>query len=181
MSKYLYTIGHSTHSLEEFIDILHAHKIKQLIDIRTIPRSRYVPWFNKTNLMQALKKEKITYFHLIELGGLRKSHENSINKGWRNSSFRGFADYMQTAEFFSALKQLNLLVKQEKTAIMCAEALPWKCHRSLIADAELIRHWTVIDIMNKHSLHLHKLTSFALVDRSKRPMRIYYPENINSI
>lgn len=173
----LYTIGHSTHTLQEFLNILHNHKITHIVDIRTIPKSKHVPWFNENELKAALKKEKIPYTHLSELGGLRKTRKDSINQGWRNASFRGFADYMQTPEFYSGLKKLNQLLKgKQKVAIMCAEALPWRCHRSLVADAEIVRGIKVFHIMSQTSLHPHKLTPFAVVDRSKRPIKIYYPK-----
>jgi uncharacterized protein (DUF488 family) len=173
----LYTIGHSTHTLQEFFDILHAHQIKQIIDVRTIPKSRHVPWFNETELEVSLRKEKIDYTHLPKLGGLRRTTKNSINMGWHNASFRGFADYMQTPEFFEGLKELNRLIRKDhNVAIMCAEAVPWRCHRSLIADAEIVRHYVVWEIMSKTSLHPHKLTSFAVVNRKNRPIQIYYPK-----
>lgn len=173
----LYTIGHSTHPLNEFIDILHAQKICHIVDIRTIPKSRRFPWFNQDALKVSLHKAKIAYTHLSDLGGLRKTNKDSINQKWENASFRGFADYMQTSEFFLGLKKLNHIIKQnKKVAIMCAEALPWRCHRSLIGDAEIIRGIKVLDIMSKTSLHAHQLTSFAVVDRSKKPMKIYYPK-----
>lgn len=176
----LYTIGHSNHTLNEFLDILHAHQITHIVDVRTIPKSRHVPWFNKQALKVALNKNKIAYTHKPELGGLRRTIADSINMGWRNASFRGFADYMQTPDFFVALKELNNLIKKGgKVAIMCAEAVPWRCHRSLIADAETIRHITVWEIMSKTSLHVHKLTPFAMVDRSKRPIKVFYPKYDN--
>lgn len=173
----LYTIGHSTHTLQEFLEILHTHKITHIVDVRTIPKSRYVPWFNENTLKRALNKVNISYTHIVALGGLRKPNKDSINQGWHNASFRGYADYMQTPEFYAGLKELNQLIKRkQKVAIMCAEALPWRCHRSLIADAEKIRGVTVLDILSRTSIHLHKLTSFAVVDRSKRPLKIYYPK-----
>lgn len=177
MSK-LYTIGHSTHSMQEFIEILQAHKITHIVDIRTVPKSRYVPWFNENRLKTRLHKTNISYTHMVELGGLRKPEKDSINQGWHNASFRAFADYMQTYEFYEGLKKLNQLIKQKgKVAIMCAEAVPWRCHRSLIADAEVVRGIKVLDIMSHTSIHPHKLTSFAVVDRSKRPIKIYYPKS----
>lgn len=177
MPKEFYTIGHSTHSLQEFLEILHAHKIKHLVDVRSIPKSRHVPWFNETRLKNFLQKNKITYKHMAELGGLRRTSKTSINTAWRNASFRGFADYMQTPEFFVGLKKLNQIIKKKgRVAIMCAEAVPWRCHRSLIADAEIVRHYVVWEIMSKTSMRAHKLTSFAVVDRKKRPIKVYYPE-----
>lgn len=176
----LYTIGHSTHTLQKFLDILHAHQITQIVDVRTIPKSRRVPWFNGKELTASLRKEKIAYTHMPKLGGLRRTTKNSINMEWRNTSFRGFADYMQTPEFFEGLKELNKLIKKEnKVAIMCAEAVPWRCHRSLIADAEVVRHVVVWEIMSKTSIHAHKLTTFAVVNRKKRPIQIYYPKIID--
>ncbi len=174
----LYTIGHSNHSLAEFLAIVQAHHLTDIIDIRTIPKSRRVPWFNQAPLAIALSKENIKYLHIKALGGLRATHKDSINQGWHNSSFRGFADYMQTREFYQALKQLNLLLKRNrKVAIMCAEAVPWRCHRQLIADAELIRHIKAFHIMSKTNTKLHQLTSFSVVDRTKKPIKIYYPES----
>jgi uncharacterized protein (DUF488 family) len=176
----LYTIGHSTHTLQEFLAILHAHQITQIVDVRTIPKSRHVPWFNEQELKISLRKEKIGYIHISKLGGLRRTTKNSINMGWRNTSFRGFADYMQTSEFFAGLKALNKIIKEKaRVAIMCAEAVPWRCHRSLIADAEIVRHFVVWEIMSKTSIHAHKLTDFAVVNRKKRPIQIYYPKIID--
>lgn len=172
----LYTIGHSTHPLKEFMEILQAYQITHLVDVRTIPKSRHVPWFNGPVLKTSLAKEKIAYTHLLNLGGLRRTTKESINTGWHNASFRGFADYMQTMEFYQGLKQLNDIIKREKNVvIMCAEAVPWRCHRSLIADAEVVRQIEVLDIMNKTSVHPHQLTDFAVVNRKKRPIQIYYP------
>lgn len=177
----LYTIGHSTRTLQEFIDILHAYQITHVVDVRTIPKSRHVPWFNEKEFKEALRKEKIDYIHLSKLGGLRRTSKNSINRGWRNASFRGYADYMQTSEFFEGLKELNDLVKINKSvAIMCAEAVPWRCHRSLIADAEIARHFVVWEIMSKTSVHPHQLTAFAVINRKKRPIQVYYPKIVNS-
>lgn len=177
MSKKFYTIGHSTHTLQEFLEILHSHKITHIVDVRTLPKSRQVPWFNQNRLKTSLKKEKIFYTHLAKLGGLRHTNKNSINLEWHNPSFRGFADYMQTPDFFSGLKELNEIIKQNnRVAIMCAEAVPWRCHRSLIADAELVRHYQIWDIMSKTAIRQHKLTEFAVVDRTKRPIKVYYPK-----
>lgn len=175
MPKQLYTIGHSTRHLQEFIEILHAHHIKQIVDVRTLPQSRRFPWFNKQELKSALRKEKISYIHFSKLGGLRQATKNSINGAWRNASFRGFADYMQTAEFFAGLKALNIIIKKKRVAIMCAEAVPWRCHRSLIGDAEVVRHITVWHMISKTSIYKHELTPFAVVNRKKRPIQVYYP------
>lgn len=173
----LFTIGHSTHSLAEFIDLLHVYEIQHVVDVRTIPKSRHVPWFNKPEFSESLEAEKIHYTHLSELGGLRHAHKNSINLAWRNLSFRGFADYMQTKEFYVGLNKLNQILKENgKVVIMCAEAVPWRCHRSLIADAEIIRGIKVWHIFNKTTINPHTLTPFAVVDKSKRPMRVFYPQ-----
>lgn len=174
----LYTMGHSNHSLAQFLEILEAHEIQHIIDVRTIPRSRFVPWFNQTNMRKVLTQSKVIYRHLPELGGRRHVKKDSINKGWKNASFRGFADYMQTKEFFIGLSILNKFLKRhKKTAILCAEAVPWRCHRSLIADAELIRGVKVYDIFSKTSIKEHVITPFAKVNRNSRPMRIYYPSS----
>lgn len=174
----LYTIGHSTHTFQEFLAILQVHQITQIIDVRTIPKSRHVPWFNENELKISLSQEKIAYKHIPKLGGLRRTSKNSINTGWRNASFRGFADYMQTPEFFEGLKELNNIIKKsQRVAIMCAEAVPWRCHRSLIADAEIARHYIVREIISKSSVHQHKLTDFAMINRKKRPIQIYYPQS----
>ncbi|HVV69045.1 MAG TPA: DUF488 domain-containing protein [Patescibacteria group bacterium] len=176
MSK-IYTIGHSTHTLKEFVDILNAYQITHVVDVRSIPKSRHVPWFNEKPLTISLRKNKIAYTHLTKLGGLRRPIKNSINMGWRNASFRGFADYMQTKEFFQGLKELNLLIKnRDGVVIMCAEAVPWRCHRSLIADAEAVRNITVLEIISKTSVHVHKLTNFAVINRNKKPIQIIYPK-----
>lgn len=172
----LYTIGHSTHLLQEFLAMLESAKINLLVDVRTIPKSRRMPWFNDTELSKTLPQANIHYLHMPKLGGLRKTNKDSINQGWENLSFRGFADYMQTADFFNALKNLNQLIKKEKkVAIMCAEALPWRCHRSLISDAEVSRGVKVLHIMSRTQLKPHVLTSFAVVDKNKRPIKVYYP------
>jgi uncharacterized protein (DUF488 family) len=178
MSK-LYTIGHSTRTLDDFIDILHTYQISHLVDVRSIPKSGYVPWFNEHNLKKSLQQEKIVYIHMPKLGGLRKANKNSINLGWHNVHFRGFADYMQTPTFFEGLKELNNLIKNKNNnvVIMCAEALPWRCHRSLIADAEIVRHTSVLEIISKTSVRNHQLTDFALIDKKTKPFRVYYPKS----
>ena len=129
------TIGHSTRTLDEFIGLLQAHAVTRVVDVRTVPRSRHNPQFNQDSLPDSLKKAGLGYVHLPGLGGLRHAKRDSINVGWRNASFRGYADYMQTPEFEQGLEELIHLAKQEQIAIMCAEAVPWRCHRSLIADA----------------------------------------------
>lgn len=172
----LYTIGHSSHSLQDFLIILKTYHITHLVDVRTIPKSRHVPWFNQKKLQKSLLNNRITYIHMPKLGGLRRTNKNSINTAWHNASFRGYADYMQTSEFYAGIKKLfSLMNRKRKIVIMCAEALPWRCHRSLIADAAIIRGINVLDIMSRTSLHIHLLTPFAKVDRRKRPMKVFYP------
>lgn len=167
----IYTIGHSTHELKEFIAILKSYKITLLADIRTMPGSRRVPQFNKENLDPALQAEGLQYIHIKKLGGLRKTTKDSVNTGWRNKSFRGFADYMQTPEFEEGLQELISLAEKNVTAIMCAEAVPWRCHRSLVGDALLVRGFEVKDIFSEKKETDHQLTSFAEVDGQK----ITYP------
>ncbi|HEY7334090.1 MAG TPA: DUF488 domain-containing protein [Bryobacteraceae bacterium] len=169
--KLILTIGHSTHSIDEFLDLLKAHEVKQLADVRTIPKSRRNPQFNGADLAKTLRKRRIRYVHVPGLGGLRHPRKDSINTGWRNVSFRGYADYMQTQEFESGLKELMDLSGDRRTAIMCAEAVPWRCHRSLIADALLARGVPVEHIMSKSSRNPHAYTPFAKVEGR----RVIYP------
>jgi uncharacterized protein (DUF488 family) len=155
------TIGHSTRSIEEFLHLLDAHGVKRLVDVRTVPRSRHNPQFNKDSLPQALKRVGIEYTHMPSLGGLRRPRKDSINLGWRNAGFRGFADHMQTTEFKRALQDLIAMAEKERVAIMCAEAVPWRCHRSLISDALLARGVRVEEISSLTRTQPHKLTPFA--------------------
>jgi uncharacterized protein (DUF488 family) len=162
-SQQVLTIGHSTRSLEEFIELLQAHGATCVADVRTVPRSRHNPQFNVDTLPAALKAAGIDYIHLPGLGGLRHSRADSINGGWRNASFRGYADYMQTSEFENSLDELIALAQRQTLALMCAEAVPWRCHRSLIADA-LLAHGIVTEhIMSLTHRQQHKLTPFAVV------------------
>lgn len=165
------TIGHSTLSLEEFIDRLKTHAITKLIDVRSVPRSRHNPQFNNDTLPIALELAGIRYAHATGLGGFRRASLESPNMGWRNASFRGFADYMQTIQFAENLAILLELATHERVALMCAEAVPWRCHRSLIADALLVHGTHVEEIISKTRLQAHTLTSFAKVDG----MTITYP------
>ena len=158
----IFTIGHSTRSWEEFRDLLRAHGIQRVIDVRTIPRSRHNPQFSRETLSKKLRSAKIGYVHLRRLGGLRHARRDSPNGGWRNASFRGYADYMQTSEFTQALERLIKLAHQKQSAIMCAEAVPWRCHRSLIADALTIRGNPVAHIVSA-AKRMHSLTPFARV------------------
>ncbi|MGA8087937.1 MAG: DUF488 domain-containing protein [Terracidiphilus sp.] len=159
----LYTIGHSTHSTEEFIALLTAHGVERLVDVRSIPKSRHVPQFNSDELSSALNAANIAYTHLKTLGGRRHSRKNSTNTGWRNASFRGYADYMATPQFAEGLAALTEIARATPTAIMCAEAVPWRCHRSLIADAMILQGWEVRDILTKSPPAEHKLTPFLKV------------------
>ena len=162
-SSIVLTIGHSTRTLEEFIGLLQAHGATRVVDVRTIPRSRHNPQFNKASLPRALKKVGLGYVHLPGLGGLRHAKRDSLNVGWRNASFRGYADYMQTPEFEQSLQELIRLAKQDRVVIMCAEAVPWRCHRSLIAYALLVRGIRAEDIMSPTRCQVHTLTPFAKV------------------
>ena len=167
----IFTLGHSTLPIERFVAVLQAYGIERLADIRTIPRSRHNPQFNDTALANSLKAGDLDYVHLRALGGLRHARKDSPNTGWRNESFRGFADYMQTEEFESALEALIRMGKEKRLAIMCAEAVPWRCHRSLVADALSVRCVPVIEILSESSYRTHTLTPFARVEG----VRITYP------
>lgn len=171
----LYTVGHSNRTYEEFLKLLRAHGIGRIVDVRTVPKSRRVPWFNQEELAPALNKIGIRYAHLPELGGLRHSKKDSTNLGWKNASFRGFADYMATPEFEQGLAKLNEMLPSLKTAVMCAEAVPWRCHRSLIADAETARGVQVEHLMSPTSIRPHEMTSFAVVDKKTYPPKVTYP------
>lgn len=165
------TIGHSTRPIDDFIALLRAHGVTRIVDVRTVPRSRHNPQFNRDTLPASLQAAGIGYDHMAELGGLRRTTTASINTGWRNTSFRGYADYMQTPEFADAIERLILIAKQDRIALMCAEAVPWRCHRSLVADALLVRGVPAEDIMSATRRQLHALTSFAHVEGT----RITYP------
>ncbi len=168
----IFTIGHSTHTLSQFIELLKHYGITCLVDIRTIPRSRHTPQFNEKEFSNALKHVHIKYTHLAELGGLRHAHKDSINTAWHNASFRGFADYMQTKEFSAGIATLLALAQHDQVAIMCAEAVPWRCHRSLVGDALLVRGINVEDIFSLTSVKPHILTPWAQVEGTN----ITYPQ-----
>ncbi len=165
------TIGHSTRPLEAFIDLLKTHGAKMIVDVRTVPRSRHNPQFNLDVLPMALRYAGIGYEHMSGLGGLRHARSDSPNMGWHNSSFRGFADYMQTEEFERNLEKLMRLARRKSICLMCAEAVPWRCHRSLIADALQVKSISVGHITGKSQPRPHNLTPFARVDGT----RITYP------
>jgi uncharacterized protein (DUF488 family) len=166
------TIGHSTRPIDQFIELLRQHGVERLADIRTIPRSRHNPQFNGDALAKSLEREGIAYTHLQELGGLRHPRRDSINTGWRNASFRGYADYMQTDEFEQALGRLLQLCAEKRCAVMCAEAVPWRCHRSLLADALLAHGVSVEHILSGSRRDVHNLTPFARI----QDQRVVYPE-----
>ncbi len=161
----IYTIGHSTRTLEEFVSSLRGFGIQRVVDVRTIPRSRHNPQFDRATLATSLRNRRLGYRHMKGLGGLRHPRTDSENLGWRNLSFRGFADYMQTPDFSEALAQLIALATEKPTVIMCAEAVPWRCHRSLIADALLLRGFSVEHIMRLGVSRTHSLHPLAVVDQ----------------
>jgi uncharacterized protein (DUF488 family) len=167
----IFTLGHSTLPIERFIAVLQAYGIERVADIRTIPRSRHNPQFNDTALADSLRAQHLAYVHIKALGGLRHARKDSPNTGWRNGGFRGYADYMQTEEFQNALEALIQMSRGTRVAIMCAEAVPWRCHRSLVADALGVRGVPVIEILSDSSYRMHTLTPFARVDG----VRITYP------
>ena len=167
----LYTIGHSTRTTRELVELLRAHGVEQVVDVRIMPKSRHNPQFNRPALSRSLHAAKIGYRHLKALGGLRPARPDSINRGWRNVSFRGFADHMLTEDFATGLARLEQLARRRPTAIMCAEALPWRCHRSLIADALTVAQWRVLHIQSRQTARPHRRTPFLRV----RTGRLLYP------
>lgn len=176
-TPHIFTVGHSTHPIDEFIHMLHANSVDLVADVRTIPKSRHNPQYGEDELRASLLAAGIGYRRLSGLGGLRhttKGSDISVNGAWRNASFRGYADYMQTPAFDEALKGLIGLTAQKTVAIMCAEAVPWRCHRSLIGDALLAHGAIVDDIVSKTSTKPHTLTRFAHIDGARVT---YPPEN----
>jgi uncharacterized protein (DUF488 family) len=167
----IFTIGHSTRQIEDFIALLQTHGVEELIDIRSVPRSRTNPQFNRDTLPASLEPADIGYRHMAELGGLRHPRPDSPNTAWQNASFRGYADYMQTPEFTEAIARLIGLGREKQIAIMCAEAVPWQCHRSLVADALTARDIAVEHIMSSTKRQPHKLTPFAQIEKT----RVSYP------
>lgn len=160
----IFTIGHSTRTIEEFIELLRSHEITQLVDIRTIPKSRRNPQYGQDQLEPSLREAGIDYVYLKALGGLRSKAKESINDAWENASFRNYADYMQTDAFVDGLIELIELSSEQTTAIMCAEAVPWRCHRRLVSDALLVRGIDSCEIISESSERLHTMTPFAVVD-----------------
>jgi uncharacterized protein (DUF488 family) len=167
----VFTIGHSTRPIREFIDLLTAHGAQRLIDVRKIPQSRHNPQFGREQLSASLEHTGIHYTHMPGLGGLRRPRKDSTNTGWRNASFRGYADYMQTCEFEESLERCIEVAKEERVVLMCAEAVPWRCHRSLIADALLARGIDVSEIASAKEARPHALTPWARVEGG----RVTYP------
>lgn len=163
----IWTIGHSTRSIDGFIGLLKSFDIKRLVDIRTYPGSRRYPHFNKDLLAAALIKDRIQYFHMVELGGRRKPDPNSTNTAWRHPSFRGYADYMQTPTFQQAIVKLESLAKEEALAYMCSEAMWWKCHRALVSDYLKAKGWSVMHIMDEGKHTEHPYTSPAKAVQGK--------------
>ena len=168
----VFTVGHSTRPIEEFIGLLTGHRVTLLMDVRTVPGSRHNPQYNREALPGALAPHAIGYRHVPGLGGFRKPGPESPNAGWRNRSFRGYADYMQTPEFAGDLEALIEAAGRERIAVMCSEAVPWRCHRSLIADALLVRGVQVEELVGPTRTQAHRLTPFARVDGTV----ITYPE-----
>ncbi len=167
----LYTIGHSTRTFEQFLAMLQAHNIQMVVDVRTIPKSKRNPQFGQDVLSTALKEAGLAYIHLAKLGGLRHTTKDSPNTGWQNTSFRGYADYMATPAFQEGLAELKALAEKKRVAILCAEAVPWRCHRSLVADALTMQGWQVLHIRSRKTARPHKLTAFLQVIDGK----ITYP------
>lgn len=170
----IYTIGHSNRSFDEFLALLQEHGIERVLDVRTIPKSRHNPQFGQTELASALAQHHIAYTHIDKLGGLRKVQANSPNTAWRNKSFQGYADYMQTPEFEAGLEQAIDYGWKSRCVLMCAEAVPWRCHRSLVGDALLARHIRVEDIINHGKARVHQLTSFAQL----KDQQLTYPDEL---
>jgi len=172
----LFTVGHSTRAWAEFVALLKAWRIEELVDVRTVPRSRTFPWFSKERMKKLLLKSAIEYVHLPKLGGFRHSSKDSVNTGWQNSRFRAYADYMQTKEFEEGLKELNQRRKKQRVCVMCSEAVWWRCHRRMIADAEVARGVPVKHVMSRKVAKPHELTAFAAVEKRKgRTPVVTYP------
>lgn len=163
MSNTLWTIGHSTHPLEEFLSLLHTYNIELLIDVRSLPGSNKFPQFNKENLEISLPKAGISYEHLLSLGGRRKISKTSKNTVWHNASFRAYADYMETEAFKDGIEELKDEAQEKRVAIMCSEVLWWRCHRSMIADQLKSEGWTVIHILSAKKTEEHRYTAPAKI------------------
>jgi uncharacterized protein (DUF488 family) len=159
----IWTVGHSTRSAEDFNEVLRAHNIETLVDVRSFPGSRRYPQFNKEELSTALPAAGIEYIHMRNLGGRRRARKNSINTAWRNESFRGYADYMESSEFREGIEELLEAGRKKSTTIMCAESLWWRCHRSLIADFLKARDVEVIHILDAKKTEIHPYTTAARI------------------
>ena len=169
----VYTVGHSTRPIEEFLEMLRANAVARLVDVRTVPRSRHNPQYNREELSLALEGAHVHYTYTVGLGGFRRALKGATtNLAWRNPSFRGYADYMQTPEFDRQIQDLLALARVEQIAIMCAEAVPWRCHRSLIADALLVRNVAVEEIESATKTRLLSLHPWARVNGTQ----VTYPE-----
>lgn len=171
------TIGHSNRSIDTFVELLRTNEIVWVLDVRTVPQSRHNPQFNRETLAESVRALDIGYTHLPGLGGLRHARADSLNTGWNNLSFRGYADYMQSPEFAENVQWVVELATSERCALMCAEAVPWRCHRSLIGDALLVRGVRVEDIIGPGKRKPHSLTAFAHVDG----IQITYPPAADAI
>jgi uncharacterized protein (DUF488 family) len=161
--KIIWTIGHSTRSIEDFIEMLQSFKIEVLVDIRSFPGSKRFPQFNKENLSELLMTNRIEYVHILRLGGRRTPHKGSKNTGWKQESFRGYADYMETEYFQKGIDELIEIAEKRRTSIMCSEAVCWKCHRSMIADYLKLNGWNVQHIMDKTKAEEHPYTQPAKI------------------
>lgn len=163
----IYTIGHSTHSLDVFLNMLQSFNIEILADIRRLPGSRKFPQFDKESLEISLEKSGIQYMHLVDLGGRRKANKDSKNNRWNNASFKGYADYMETEEFENAIAELEQIALEQTTAYMCSEAVWWRCHRSMVSDYLKAKGWTVFHIMATGKVPEHKYTAPASIVDNK--------------
>lgn len=161
--KTIWTIGHSTHSLDEFVAMLHSFSIERVVDIRSFPGSRKFPHFNKEALEVSLPKNNIQYTHLKKLGGRRKVDPNSKNTTWRHAAFRGYADYMETDSFNEGIKELTRIAQQQRTVYMCSEAVWWRCHRSMVSDYLKAEGWDVQHIMQIDKSNEHPYTQPARI------------------
>ena len=172
----IFTVGHSTRTLDEFVELLKTFGVAMVVDVRSVPRSRHNPQFNKETLPDSLKLAGVKYVHMPDIGGLRRAKPDSINTAWKNKSFRGYADFMQTKEFTEQLLNLMLLARENTVAIMCAEAVPWRCHRSLISDALVVRQVNVKHILTKGNVIKHRLSEWAQVEGTKITYPLYTKE-----
>ena len=168
-TRVIHTIGHSTRTIEAFVDLLQTHRIQLLIDVRRWPASRRYPHFYREALSNSLREARIEYIWRGDLGGFRKPAPDSPNTAWKVAAFRAYADFMLTSEFEKILKELETSIEEKRIAFMCAESVPWRCHRQLLADAFLVRGWSVRHILDD-GCHEHELPAFA----KPKGTRIYY-------